>query len=116
VVSLDAAREELDLDAAGPQGEVARWARERARELVREGHDFVWNATNVSRDHRRRCIDLFAAYGARVRIVYLEEPPERQARRNQERPQAVPWRVVERLLDRWEVPDLTEAHRVDYVL
>src|SRR5215471_6474741 len=28
----------------------------------------------------------------------------------------VPAAVITRLMDRWEVPDLTEAHRVDYIV
>ena len=74
------------------------------------------NATNVSRDMRTRGIDLFAAYGARVRIVYVESPAARLFEQNRDRDRIVPESVVERLLGRWEVPDLTEAHEVDVVL
>jgi hypothetical protein len=28
----------------------------------------------------------------------------------------LPERVIDKLLDRWEVPDLTEAHEVEYVV
>ena len=28
---------------------------------------------------------------------------------------AVPEEAIARLLERWEVPDLTEAHRVDWI-
>jgi tRNA uridine 5-carbamoylmethylation protein Kti12 len=31
---------------------------------------------------------------------------------NREREHAVPEQAIERLLQRWEVPDLTEAHQV----
>ena len=61
-------------------------------------------------------IDLFAAYGARVRVVYLEVPEERLRRQNRERAARVPQTVMDRLLDRWEVPDCTEAHQVDYIV
>jgi predicted kinase len=116
VVSLDALREELDVRPAGEQGEVVNEARQRARDHLRQGRNFVWNATNVSRALRRVSLRLFAAYRARVRIVYVEAPPEVLFPQNRQRPAPVPEQALERLLDRWEVPDRTEAHRVDYVV
>ena len=65
---------------------------------------------------RARGIDLFAAYGPRVRIVYVESPARRRFEQNCGRARSVPEAVLERLLGRWEVPDLTEAHEVDVSL
>ncbi len=64
---------------------------------------------------RERQFDLVAAYNARVRIVYLETSPDRLYEQNRRRDEAVPNAVINRLLDQWEVPDLTEAHEVDCV-
>jgi tRNA uridine 5-carbamoylmethylation protein Kti12 len=61
-------------------------------------------------------VALFLDHGARVRIVYLEAPPDVLRRQNRERARPVPQAVLERMLARWEVPDLTEAHQVDYVV
>jgi predicted kinase len=113
MVSLDAVRSELNVDPGDAQGEVIQAAREQARELLREGRPFVWNATNLSRRVRRESIDLFASYGARIRIVYLEVPSNVLFEQNRRRPAPVPEAVIERLLDRWEMPDLTEAHVVE---
>lgn len=115
VVSLDALRTELEIDPAGPQGEVVNRAREKARAHLRQGRSFVWNATNVSRQLRRECVRLFAGYGARVRIVHVEAPEAVLFARNRRRPAPVPEAVLERLLGRWEVPDRTEAHQVEWV-
>jgi predicted kinase len=116
VVSLDALRTELDVDPAGPQGEVINRAREQAREHLRQGRSFVWNATNVSRQLRGESVRLFAGYGARVRIVYVEVPEAVLFPQNRRRPAVVPEAVIERLLGRWEVPDRTEAHQVEWVV
>jgi len=116
VVSLDGIRDELGIDPSQPQGRVASMARERARALLRAGEAFVYNGTHLSRPLRRKVIDLFAAYNARVRIVYVEVSPARLSAQNCNRAVPVPERVIERLLARWDVPDLTEAHRVDYVV
>lgn len=116
VISLDALRAQMDVSPAESQGAVVNRARELAREHLRRGESFVWNATNVSRVLRRQCIELFADYRARVRIVYLEVPERELYRQNRQRRAVVPEAVIEGMLDRWEVPDLTEAHRVDWVV
>ncbi len=115
-VSLDDLRHELDIDPADNQGRVVAHARKRTQEHLRRGESFVFNATNLSRKLRSGYIDLLAAYRARVRIVYVESPATLQTRQNQERAERVPAAVIERLLDRWQVPDRTEAHHVDYVV
>jgi predicted kinase len=116
VISLDALREELDVSPAGQQGEVVNEARERARAYLRAGQRFVWNGTNVSRQLRGQVLGLFHAYRARVRVVYVEVPVEVLFPQNRQRPAPVPEKVIERLIDRWEVPDRAEAHQVDYVV
>jgi predicted kinase len=113
-VSLDDLREELDVDPDDTQGKVVSAARERARELLRQGQSFVWNATNLSRQLRRLPLELFARYQARLRIVYLEVAPEVLFEQNRQRERVVPARVMERMLDRWEVPDRTECHAIEY--
>lgn len=116
VISLDALRGELDVAPTDTQGQVVNRARDQAREFLRDGQSFVWNATNLSRQLRGQCIRLFADYHARVRIVYLEVPEERLHRQNRQRPAPVPQAVIERLLDRWEMPDQTEAHQVEWIV
>jgi predicted kinase len=113
VISLDALRGELDVDPADPQGALVNRARELARDHLRHGRPFVWNATNLSRQVRGESLRLLAGYHVRVRIVYVEVDEPRLHAQNRRRPAPVPAAVIERLLDRWEVPDRTEAHRVD---
>ncbi len=115
-VSLDEIREELDIDATEAQGGVAKRARELARGHLRAGEPFVFNATCLSRKLRGQTIDLIASYRGRARVVYVEVPSELQAKQNREREGRVPAAAIERMLDRWQVPDRTEAHHVDYVV
>jgi predicted kinase len=115
-VSLDDIREELDVDPSESQGVVVARARELAREHLRAGRRFVWNATNLSRSLRAIVLGLFFDYDARVRIVYVEVPEATLRAQNRARIAAVPESVMERLLDRWEVPEQGEAHEVSYVV
>jgi predicted kinase len=95
---------------------IVACAREDAREHLRAGRSFVWNATNLSKRIRAQCIRLCAGYGARVRIVYVEVPEPTLRAQNRARPRPVPDAVLDALLDRWEVPDTTEAHDVVYAV
>jgi predicted kinase len=112
VVSLDALRAELGVRPTADQRPVAAAAHARAREHLRAGRSFVWNATNVSRSLRDQCVDLAAAYRARVEIVSVEAPPRVLRARLDRRRAPVPAAAVERLVRRWECPDPTEAHRL----
>jgi predicted kinase len=116
VISLDDLREEMDVSPADSQGTVVNEARDRARELLRQGRSFVWNATNLSRQLRGGVLSLFLAYQARVRIVYLETAHEVLFAQNRQRERRVPEKILRRLLDRWEVPDVTEAHEVRWLV
>lgn len=114
VVSLDGLREEMDVDPRENQGAVIQAAKERAREYLRRREPFVWNATNLSRSLRSQVVQLMADYHARVRLVYVEAPAEALYQQNRSRERVVPPAVMERLLHRWEVPQVYEAHSVEY--
>jgi tRNA uridine 5-carbamoylmethylation protein Kti12 len=83
---------------------------------MRKKRTRVCCTTNMGRQVRGVCSNLFAAYGARVRIVYVEVFEGRLHEQNSERPSPVHVAVIERLLGRWEVPDRIEAHQVDWVI
>ncbi|APR85835.1 Hypothetical protein A7982_11184 [Minicystis rosea] len=112
VVSLDDLRSELDVDPTDTQGAVVQAAKERAKEHLRKGVPFVWNATNLNRQRRGPIVQMAADYGARVRIVYLEVPKTVLFEQNRAREAVVPWAVIRRMTERWEVPSLLEAHEL----
>ena len=114
VISLDALRDELDADFGDAQ--VIAEAREQARVYLRSKTSFAWNATNLTPALRGQLIELFRGYRARTRIVYCEARPEDQSARNRGRKDPVPHAVIQRMLARWTVPDLTEAHDVTFLL
>ena len=116
VVSLDAIRREEDYPPTGNQGPIVSLAKERARQHMRASRPFVWNATNLSRQIRSELIALFADYRYRIRIQYVEVPPATLFHQNGQRDgvERVPSDAYARMFRRWEMPDRTEAHRVDY--
>jgi predicted kinase len=115
VVSLDGVRDDLRVDATDDQGGVIQVARERCRELLRPGRSFAFNATNLLRQTRRRWIDLFADYEARIEVVYIEPPLPVILDRNRQRERPVPEKVIRGLAARCEPPTWTEAHGLTIV-
>jgi predicted kinase len=112
VISLDVIRDTMGVSPSGDQAPVVAAAREQARVLLRAGEPFVWNGTNTTKQMRTRTIGLCAGYGARIEIIATESPPAVIARRNRDRANPVPAAVIDRLIRRWEAPDVTEAHQV----
>lgn len=109
VVSLDLLRSELAVAPEEHQGGVVAAAKERARELLRTKTPFAWNATNLSRRIRTPLVELFADYGARVRIVHCDASPEQLQARNGARPTPVPARALTKMLEHWQTADVTEC-------
>jgi predicted kinase len=115
VVSLDDLRADLEVGATDKQGEVIQAAREACREHLRAGRDFAFNGTNTVRQTRKRWIDLFADYGARVEVVYIEPPLPVIFQQNQRRARPVPNQVIRHLVEKLEPPTWAEAHSVRLV-
>jgi predicted kinase len=115
VVSLDDLRADLDVDATDNQGEVIQAARETCRQHLRGGRDFAFNATNTVRQTRKRWIDLFVDYGARVEVVYLEPPLSVLLQQNERRTKPVPKQVIQHLVEKLEPPTWAEAHSVSLI-
>jgi predicted kinase len=110
VVSLDVLRDELLVDATDNQGEVIQLAKERCREFLRAGQSFAFNATNILRQTRRRWIDLFADYGARIEVVYVEPPMRVILDQNARREGPVPEKIIRELAEKCEPPTNSESH------
>ena len=114
VVSLDAIRKELKIDWTDNQEPVLDVAREQTRDHLRRRESVVWNATNLSRDLRGKRVRFADDYRAQVRIIYVEAPAAVQRRQNRTRPERVPESAMERMFRQWQIPDLTEAHAIDW--
>jgi predicted kinase len=116
MVSLDELRSELGIAPTDNQGGVVMAAHRLACNYLRQQTAFVWNATNVMSSQRQSLVELFANYGARVQIVYLEVPLDRALQQNKDRQRIVPTAVIDRFRRRMEIPNCTEAHRLEWIV
>jgi predicted kinase len=114
VVSFDDARTALGLKHGKNEGQVGDYAEERARELLRKGEPFVWNATHLSKLMREKTLNLLYKYGAQVELVYLEQPRKELLRRNGQRDTSLSNKKLQAMLWNWEIPLPMEAHTVRY--
>ena len=83
---------------------------------MRKSRPFIWNATNFTFLMRKRLVDFFISYKGKVRIVYIETPYKIILERNSNRSEPLPEKVLEKMIDKLEVPDITESHAVEYFI
>lgn len=114
VISFDDAREALGLRHGQNEGAAAHFAIDQAKALLRSRQPFVWNATHLSAQMRKKTLDLLYAYDARVQLVYLEASEAEIRRRNTRRDSSLRNQDIARMLFKWEVPLPTEAEEVVY--
>lgn len=116
IVSLDDIRRKHKISPTDKSGNgwVIQTAKEDARSHLRKGHNFIWNATNITQQMRSQLINLFVSYKAKVKIVYIEKPYPTWRSQNKNREYPLSNDVLDKLLGKLEIPQLTEAHEVEY--
>lgn len=65
---------------------------------------------------RSQLIDLFVSYSAKVKIVYVEKPYRVWLNQNKNRDYPLPEGVLTKMFAKLEIPQLTEAHEVKYIV
>ncbi|NSL91050.1 AAA family ATPase [Chitinophaga sp. Mgbs1] len=118
LISLDNIRREMKIspDDKSGNGIVIQAAKALAREHLRAGRSFVWNATNITRQLRAQLISLFTQYHAAVTIIYVEVPASILLQQNRQREEIVPHAVMQRLISKLEVPGREEGGEVVYIV
>ncbi|MDU1891792.1 MAG: AAA family ATPase [Dysgonomonas sp.] len=118
VISLDAIRRKHKFSPTdrSDTGRTVQMAKESARQYLRKGQDFIWNATNITQLMRQQLVDLFTTYDAKVKIVYVEKPYSVWRSQNKNREFPLPENVLDKMLSKLEIPQLYEAHEVEYMI
>jgi len=118
MVSIDALRRQHKVAPTDKKknGRMVQLAKEQARVHLRKRQTFIWNATNITRMLRQQLIDLFQAYGAKTKLIYLEIPAKQLFRQNNNREYPVPTKVLNKMIQKLDTPAIWEAPEVEYVI
>lgn len=111
VISLDDIREELKVTPTKDFGKVGAVAFARAKDLLRKKESFVWNATNLRRETRKKLIRLCNDYGAKIKFIYLEVPYDELMLRNKSRERSLPIEVINKMIKNIDVLEGEEISR-----
>lgn len=116
VISLDKLRQEYKIKPGDKYGTgfIIQMAKEKARVFLRNKKSFVWNATNLTKQTREQVVGLAREYNFRVKIIYLEVPYKVLKEQNKNREYPIPEKILEKFIDKLELPNLSEAHCVEY--
>jgi len=113
VISLDDIRKEMKVKQKDKKGagRVIQAAKSKAKEYLRNGIDFVWNATNLTRNNREQLLNIFSPYNPYVEIIYIEKDYKTLIKQNKEREESelVPLDVIDNMIRKIELPELIET-------
>jgi predicted kinase len=113
VISLDDIRKEFKSKIGDKKsaGRVIQEAKSRAKEYLRNNIDFIWNATNLTRNNRQQLINIFSPYNPYIEIIYIEKDYNTLIKQNKERVESdlVPLDVIDNMIKKLELPELIET-------
>jgi predicted kinase len=113
-VSLDNIRKELDISFKDNQGLVIQTAENYCKIHLRKREDFVFNATNITRQLRKKWVDLFSDYKAKIVIIFINISLQKAIVQNRQRTEEklLKDKVIENYFEKFELPDLTECYAI----
>jgi predicted kinase len=116
MVSIDELRRERKVKRGDKkaEGHVYQEIKEMCKVHMRARQDFVFNATNITKDMRGKVVKEFEEYGAKVVIVYVEVPYKTLLQQNHNRDHKVPEDAIEDMIWSLDVPDQTESYAINY--
>lgn len=115
-ISLDDIRSTLSNRSDQSQNDtVVRIAHEQLKSLLREGRDVVFDATNYRRDFRTKIAEVGFAYKAYVEVVVVKTDVFTCIDRDAKREHKVGAEVINNILRSFQLPNISECHKVTYV-
>ena len=111
IVSSDKIREELYGDEAtqGDNNKIFSLVRERAEAALKDCKDVIIDATNLTVKDRSAYFDIAKTYDALVTGILFDVPIKECKRRNSKRDRVVPDFVYDKMMKRYEPPQLSEG-------
>ena len=117
IICLDAIRADMKVKPWEDQSKVMQVAFDKAREHLRNHKTFIWDATCLNHDTRKKILGLGKDYSAFTNVVYLECDDIERSRRNMSREECkrVPDDIMDRMKEHVVPPTFDEAHDVAWI-
>lgn len=117
VICLDAIRAEMKVKPWEDQSKVMQVAFDKAREYLRNHRTFIWDATCLNHDTRKKILGLGRDYSAFTNVVYLECDDIERNKRNRSREECkrVPDDIMDKMKEHVVPPTFDEAHDVAWI-
>lgn len=113
LISLDDLRRQFNGDAESQKnkGQIQQEAKRQLREALRDKAKVVWDATNLRTDFRSVICGLAMDYHALITLVVVLCPEQEINANNRARERQVPAEIVQKQLQKYQFPLLSEAHQ-----
>lgn len=118
IISLDSIRQELGLKKytdSKIKGQAIQEAKKRAKIILASKNNFVWNATNITKNMRRDILSLCDTYGYDTKIIYLYTDYKNLLKQNKNRKNIIPENVINKLIRILEPPLEIECNELIYI-
>lgn len=117
LVSLDELREKFNgaRSSQKNKGQILQASKEQLKAALRQKQGVVWDATNIRSDYRAIISGLGLDYHALVTMVVFLLPEKLIYQNNRNRQYSVPDIVLDKQLDGYQLPLLSEAHQYQII-
>lgn len=116
LISLDQIRDEFKILPRQDSNKVVAIAKERAKIYLRQKKTFIWNATNIMEDTRKKLCYLFSSYNARVHFIYIESTYKELLKRNKKRERSIDIKVLNHMIYKFDMIEPYEGYFTEYVV
>lgn len=96
------------------EGKVMQEAKQMLKTALHHKINVVLDATNLRRELREQLLTIAHNYNARTTIHVLMKPKSQILKQNKQRCMEIPEEVIERQIDKFQLPNENEAHSVIY--
>lgn len=117
VISLDELREQFNgkRNSQKHSGQIIQAAKAQLKAALREKRGVVWDATNLRAELRAQILDLGRDYHALITMAVFLLPLKVLDKQNNQREYGVAQSVLERQIEQFQLPNLTEAHQYQVI-
>jgi len=118
IVSLDNIREELTGKRSdhSQEGRVKDLAKQKLKLHLGKKEPVVWDATNYRKDFRNIPLGLANDYNSFSEVFVLHTTLQQCLKNNKDRQHSVPEDVIYKQMDNFELPEINEALKVNFII